>query len=89
MKTVLINNHPEEVVKSLDYVAFDEDENMWDVWETKRLFTTSLSTMGRIRFVLDNEDTVLAEALPLFGLNNGFKMENMSQVLKWKQRLKI
>jgi hypothetical protein len=86
MKKIPINNEPKEIVLSEDYIAFDEDDNMWDVWETKDLFTTGL-TIGKIRFVLDNDDTVLSEALPLFGLNNGFSLESMKICDQWRRRL--
>lgn len=87
MKLIPINNEPTQCILSENYVAFDEDDHMWEVWETKGLFTTSLSTMGRIRFVLDKDDTILAESLPMFGFNNGFELVDKKLCDKWSKRL--
>ena len=86
MKEVLVNNNPEEIILSED-VAFDKDDKMWDVWETKRMFSTSLSTMGKLRFILSEDGKILAESLPMFNFNNGFTLVSKNVLDQWKRRL--
>jgi hypothetical protein len=85
MKLIPVNNIPTECILSED-VAFDEDDNMWDVWQTKQLFTVGCC-LGHIRFVLDTDDTILAECLPMFNFNNGFNLVNVKTLNQWKKRL--
>ena len=87
MKLIPINNEPRECIISEDCVAFDEDDNMWDVWETKELFTTNLGTIGRIRFILDMDDTILGECLPMFNFSNGFQLVDNKVCDQWRKRL--
>ena len=87
MKLIPVNNEPVECVLSEDYVAFDENDNRWDVWETKGMFKTSLGTLGRIRFILDMDDTILSECLPMFNFSNGFKLVGNDVYNQWCKRL--
>jgi hypothetical protein len=64
-----------------DYLAY-KDGKYYRIVSTKKTFYTGLSTMGSIRAAIDDDGSILAEALPLFPFNNGFESESVKSLEK-------
>lgn len=66
--------NPDQFTVDPEYVAF-KGKKCYIVHCSTRSYTTSMSTIGRVRVVFSEDGTeILAMAYPLFGLNNDFEL---------------
>lgn len=79
----IINETLSEVIIDDDYVAY-KDEKVFPVWVSKGLFRFG-SMLGRFKFVLDENDQVLATAYPMSTLNSGYELISKEKIQWYKK----
>ncbi len=72
-----------ECVRSKEYIAIDQDENVHDVFVTTKGYSV-MNCLGRIKYIVDNKnhdyEKILGRAYPLMGVTSmvdGYKFDIM------------
>lgn len=79
----IINETLSEIIIDDDYVAY-KDEKVLPVWVSKDSFRVGCM-LGRFKFVLDENDQVLATAYPMSAPNNGYELISKDKIRGYKK----
>lgn len=84
-KWVEIGGRLDRVTPDSEYIA-TKDGEIYEVWVSDNHHITTLSTIGVVRFVFDEEGNILATQLPLFNFGDGFCLHSVESLKREAER---